>query len=272
MRNPLLFTVSLCVLILAGTGLAITNGTLDTTHDSVGAIIIDASGYDPFIVCSGTLIDDEDGVFLTAAHCSIAVNSWIAAGFFTIDDVYVCFDEDVWATGATWIPVSSLEAHPDYTGKRPLDYDVGVLILDPDDPDDLPAPATLAAEGYLDDLKDDGELKGGPKTVLFTVVGYGTQLAFPPPKVIPTDGKRRVTQTGYLALNKQHLTLLQNQAAGLGGTGYGDSGGPTFWTDGDGDEHLVAVTSWGDPKLVATGITQRVDIETAHEFVEDASD
>ena len=272
MRKRHLLTVSLCVLVLAGSGLAITSGSLDTTHDSVGAIIIDDPEYGPFVVCSGTLVDDENNVFLTAGHCSSTIKGWIAAGYFTMDDVYVCFDDDVWDEDATWVPVSSIDAHPDFTRNATLDYDVAAIVLDPEDGTDLPTPANLAAPGYLDDLKDDGELKGGPKKVLFTVVGYGTQLSFPPPEIVPVDGKRRKTESGYLSLQTLKLFLLQNQSAGFGGSGYGDSGGPVFWTDGDGKEHLVAVTSWGDPKLVATGIYQRADLETVHEFLEDVAD
>jgi hypothetical protein len=36
-------------------------------------------------------------------------------------------------------------------------------------------------------------------------------------------------------------------------------GGPIFWTDGAGNEILVAITSKGDPLCVATGFAYRVD-------------
>jgi secreted trypsin-like serine protease len=44
-----------------------------------------------------------------------------------------------------------------------------------------------------------------------------------------------------------------------GGTCFGDSGGPSFWVDDDGNEIVVAVTSTGDAQCVATGLNYRVD-------------
>jgi secreted trypsin-like serine protease len=40
--------------------------------------------------------------------------------------------------------------------------------------------------------------------------------------------------------------MSQNQATDDGGTCYGDPGGPAFWTEPDGTEILVGITSWGD--------------------------
>jgi hypothetical protein len=67
--------------------------------------------------------------------------------------------------------------------------------------------------------------------------------------------------------------LSQNHATGNGGTGFGDSGGPTFltWTNpdtGEEQEILVAVTSWGDPNLVAMSFSYRVDMERSLAFIQ----
>ena len=67
--------------------------------------------------------------------------------------------------------------------------------------------------------------------------------------------------------------MSQNQATGNGGTGFGGSGGPTFltWTNpdtGEEQEILVAVTSWGDPNLVAMSFSYRVDTEHSLSFID----
>ena len=107
--------------------------------------------------------------------------------------------------------------------------------------------------------------KGGTK---LTVVGYGSRLGAPPPINLDPDGLRRVAYSEYLGLSPDWLVLSQNFATGNGGGGYGDSGGPTFWTAPDGTRVLVAITSSGDPKLVSTGISQRIDISESLEFID----
>jgi hypothetical protein len=84
---------------------------------------------------------------------------------------------------------------------------------------------------------------------------------------------RRFAYSGYLGLNDSWLHLLQNYATGNGGAGFGDSGGPTFWTDSvTGLEILVAVTSWGDPNLVASGFSYRVDTDHSRKFIQGVID
>ncbi len=61
--------------------------------------------------------------------------------------------------------------------------------------------------------------------------------------------------------------MSQNQATGDGGTCFGDSGGPAFWTE-DGDEILVGITSWGDAQCVASGLNYRVDISDTLSFID----
>jgi len=61
--------------------------------------------------------------------------------------------------------------------------------------------------------------------------------------------------------------MLQNLVAGYAGTGPGDSSGPTFYTDAQGNEILVSLTCQGDPNLVAMGVSLRVDTESAQAFL-----
>lgn len=77
---------------------------------------------------------------------------------------------------------------------------------------------------------------------------------------------RRVAVSEYRALLKAWLVMSQNQAAGDGGTSYGDSGGPAFYSD-NGTDIFVGITSWGDIPCVATGINYRVDIPDTLEFI-----
>jgi hypothetical protein len=127
-----------------------------------------------------------------------------------------------------------------------------------------PTPATIAPAGFLDGRKGAHQLA---PTTQFVVVGYGTSLSWPPPRIIPLDGVRKVARSEYRALNKLWLTLSQNPALGNGGTGLHDSGGPTFWVEPDGREILVSITSRGDPKLVATGVTYRIDTADSLSFI-----
>jgi secreted trypsin-like serine protease len=71
----------------------------------------------------------------------------------------------------------------------------------------------------------------------------------------------------YVALTKPWLHLAQRAVFEEGGTCHGDSGGPIFWVDSDGNEIVVAVTSWGDPDCIATGFNYRVDTPDILEWI-----
>jgi hypothetical protein len=67
--------------------------------------------------------------------------------------------------------------------------------------------------------------------------------------------------------------MSQNQALGNGGTGYGDSGGPTFWTNPTtGMKALVAITSRGDVPLVSLGVAFRIDTPEVRDFIDEVCD
>ena len=264
-RWPLVVAV-LGIGLLASVGvLAITWGEPDGEgHPKVGVIVVDGP-RGPFTVCTGTLIAPD--AFLTAGHCAAYLNSRIAAGVFGVDDVYVSFDtDDPAADSGTWHSVSSIDAHPLYgqSPRRDRAFDIAVLVLS--DEITTITPATLPEAGYLDSLRAAGAFQGGVTAAHFTVVGYGSQLRWPPPEIFyGTD--RRVATSGYMSLTAGWLFLSQNQAVGNGGTGYGDSGGPTFYSDPELGDVLVSVTSWGDVNTVATGITQRVDLPEVLSFL-----
>jgi hypothetical protein len=155
-------------------------------------------------------------------------------------------------------------------GADPNRTDIALLILK--DPVTWIAPTTLPTADFLDNLKQAGLLQAGPQGTLLTVVGYGRGLAFPPPENVPAispDGyaHRNVAKTGYLGLNDAWLNTSQNLAAGYGGTAAGDSGGPVFWIDPEGNEHLVAITAWGG-SLIGNGFYYRIDTAESLAFIQ----
>jgi hypothetical protein len=296
-----ILTGAVALLLIAaafgGRAWAITGGQLDgTAHPNVGTVLVFDPDYGRIIPSgSGTLIGER--VFLTAGHVVEPIHSGhdtlLAVSFDPIVDLNGADwqDDTTWPT--TWRRVESYKysyVRGDAHALRPLDdelqhhprtanpneEDIAVLILD--EPVTNIAPATLPAPGLLDYLKKSGQLDAPkPGGTLFTVVGYGRGLDFPPPRFIPAvspDGyaHRNVAETGYVGLNDAWLITLQNPAAGYGGTGEGDSGGPTFWHDpATGKDVLVSITSWGG-SYVGTGFSYRIDTEKSLQFIQSVID
>lgn len=237
---------------------AITWGQLDTEHTNVGAMVVDWPDYGPWQVCSGTLIHPR--VFLTAGHCT---EGWEGTG---VETFWVNFDQDA-LNEATLLDVAQVITHPEYWwGPTSDPHDVGILILA--EPVSGITPANLPDEGFLDRLREEGKLKHGKEKAKFTVVGYGGTLHWPPPEITYED-KRQFSVSEHRALLKAWLRMSQNQATGDGGTCGGDSGGPAFWTEPDGSEILVGITSWGDPNCISTGFNYRVDIPDTLDFIDE---
>lgn len=240
---------------------AITWGELDTEHTNVGAMVVDHPRYGPWQWCSGTLIHSR--VFLTAGHCTADLEA------YGIKKVWVNFDQNA-LNEKTLLDVEEVITHPDYNwGPTSNPHDVGVLILKK--PVKRLTPATLPEPGFLDRLLAEGALRQGSDGAKFTLVGYGGLLDWPPP-VISYDDQRRFAVSEYQALLKAWLRMSQNQATCDGGTCFGDSGGPAFWTEPDGTEILVGITSWGDAVCVATGFNYRVDIPDTLDFIREVID
>ena len=236
---------------------AITWGQPDTEHTNVGAMVVLWSDGNFYQVCSGTLIHER--VFLTAGHCT---SGWEGTG---AQSFWVNFDVDA-LNEPTLLPVEEVVTHPDYYwGPTSNPHDVGALILAKPVPAEI-TPATLPEEGFLDRLKKEGLLGGGADKAKFTLVGYGGTLEWPPPQVYYED-LRQFAVSEYRALLKAWLRMSQNQATDDGGTCGGDSGGPAFWTNQDGSEVLVGITSWGDPNCISTGFNYRVDIPETLDFI-----
>lgn len=275
-RMTVLSVAAALLLSIVSPAAAITWGQPDAGnwYANVGVIMIfwpdaedpDGGEWQPF--CSGTLIDPY--IFLTAGHVSSNLEYLVATG--SIGGISVNFNPDALDLGegeSALHEVLRVETHPDFAWSPASDrHDVGVLIFA--QAVEGITPATVAPTGLLDELKKNNILKKQP---YFAVVGYGGTLSWPPSSPEPRwtfDWQRQFAMSEYLALRPAWLQLSQNQAAGDGGSGPYDSGGPTFWTNPDtGETVLVALVSWGDMQCVATGTNYRVDIPGTDRFLDD---
>ena len=239
---------------LAQTGDATPDGN---GHPNVGAFLLPRADGSLRIICSGTLVTPR--VFLTASHCADAA---LSLGF---PETWVTFDPNFGTD-----PDHNIFRTP-YHGrvilnpayKAPYTNDVSLILLDA--PVSGITPARLAPQGFLDALKDSGAIRD----MSFLNVGYGSAEQLVVPTVGPTfpfDGIRKWTISKFLALDPAFIHLNQNLFQGNSGTGYGDSGGPTFATTASGPV-VISVVSTGDVPCWATSVNARVDTAKARAFL-----
>lgn len=256
--------LALLVLILAVGALpaaAITGGYVDgDTHPNVGLMVADIDG-EPEWRCSGTLVAPR--VFLTAGHCT----GDGATGARVWFDTDLTGNEEYPYGGETSIEGTPVP-HPDYVWGGGDHHDVGVVILD--EAVTGIELATLPDPDLLGQLKKARVLEGGyAEGAYFKSVGYGGTLAGWPPPELAYDRIRRWSESEYVALTQVHLHLFQRAVFGEDGSCFGDSGGPIFWTDAEGKEIVVAVTSTGDMQCIASGLDYRVDIPDILQWIKD---
>jgi Trypsin len=224
---------------------------------NVGALLVDEDGDGTidFFQCSGSLIAPT--VFLTAAHC---------LAFLPADaQFYVSFAPDITPLPSDLIAAEAFHFDPAFIGPPFLGgtdlHDIGVVILPAGSTAGV-TPLALPPLGYLDALAEQGGLRGQ----IFLNVGYGFDATSRGRPQFAFDGVRKVSESPFRALTQYMLGLLMNEnATGLGGDCYGDSGSPKFPEGNTG--LIVAITIWGDRPCRATSWDYRLDTESARAFL-----
>jgi Trypsin len=277
------------LLLTAAPASAITYGQLDDgEHPYVGFMIF----FDPtepgWFSCSGTLLDPT--VFLTAGHCTFNIgNDGEHVATSGGNDVWVTFDDTEVLAGwparadypteeALYIARSGwLNANPDYTkgtafpnpdydnfADFPENHDVGVVVLDDDAP--VSTFGVLAPLGTINEL---AKLPQGRNHALIETVGYGIQSIQPHPQDVETRYKstsRIVSLTGSASkAGNVHTLNNPSKVGGVGGSCFGDSGGPLLVNN---TNQVVAVVSYGF-SLTCHGAdySWRVDTQPSYDFI-----
>jgi hypothetical protein len=181
----------------------------------------------------------------------------------------VTFD-NVYDPGTSVVYPGTLHIHPDYVfpGPNSDPKDLAVVVLD--DPVAGIQPASLPSAGLLDQLANDGALKGQR----FTVVGYGatevtTHEPGSGPPVFGERGTRRYGVSSFSALTPALLRLSQNPSTGGSGACFGDSGGPNFLGAGPSETNIITSVGGlrGDVQCRAMNATYRLDTPSARAFL-----
>jgi len=257
---------------------AVQGGTPDGNgHPNVGLSVFLYHGI-PLWRCTGTMVAAK--VYLTAGHCTgidtdlgVAPDSaqvWFTSGAIPrgthgfdgtpckpTDTGYPCKGE----FSGTPVP------HPGWNGflTQPNTHDIGVVQL-------TQAPnvglSRVAPAGYLDTLAT----QRGRQDVDFTIVGYGVQFERPNLEVAL---RQRFVGTNQLQNLRSHLAggfnliMSDSPGSGTGGSGtcFGDSGGPVFHTDSDGQVWQVAVISYGTKYCHGSSAAFRLDNAQARAFL-----
>lgn len=226
---------------------AIIGGTRDTGHAYVVGV-----GTQTRVFCSGTVIGKR--TVLTAAHC-------VAGG---IKAVFI--GSETSGPNVTKISVETVIRHPSFrsTGGK-LTNDLAILKL--------ATAAPVQPAPLFRGTMDNSPTFVGPK---LTYVGFGDDtLATGPQGETSGLGTKRVT----------HFAIDKVGAGEVGGTTgtiddtmfwysvpgismcHGDSGGPSFFLQ-DGVEHLIGVTSFGDPTCASDGVQARADAPQIAAFIQ----
>jgi secreted trypsin-like serine protease len=238
----------------AQTGDAVIDGN---AHPNVGAFLLPRTDGSLRIICSGSLASPR--VFLTAGHCAYAA---LVRGFtrtYVTFDPYFGLNADHSITSTPY--AGTIINNPTY--KPPYINDTAIILLDK--PVKKITPVTIAPVRFLDGLRAAGTID----ETVYTNVGYGSaeQLVVPGTgPTFPFDGIRKWTISGFYALDPEFIHLNQNLHQGYSGTGYGDSGGPTFVDTANGPVQ-ISVVSTGDVPLYATSVNTRIDTAEVQDWL-----
>lgn len=244
--------------------------------------------------CSGSLLhrDAEKVVILTAAHCTDAWTSAIAAG--TLDSVGVSFDQNNQVNGSTTdatyyvrggVPISFPAKDAPFET-----FDYGLVVFSASAENTLGqtiqerwgalTPVQMAPDkNYVSDLINS--VSNPTRNLSFTAVGYGTGEKFPIPgeETGPADPSGDNTTKfliRYIAEGLMYdahnpvndvLRLSMNIAKGENGTCNGDSGGPIFYQDRTLGRVQVSLVSGGDAVCRATNTGPGFSRQEALDFI-----
>jgi len=268
----ILLTVLVVIALAASPALALVGGELDTAHKNVGAIIVDVSSdpENPVMarLCTATLI--HPWVLVTAAHC---YGMYEKFNDFDYDKVWISFDPDPLSHEETYLDVQVIIPHPDYGGFSVARHDVALVILEEPVPNDLGITfQALPDEGFMDDVI--GSLNGKEERGMqMIIVGYGATELWPQPVLYP-DAFRWVGTVTYMNLLSLEI-VTSNDGPDNVTICYGDSGGPIFHVDQQGNETLVGIHSWDsggescDLDSHETSFKTRLDTADALDFIDD---
>ncbi len=275
MRKGLLVVLVLVAVLAVSVfpALAVTDGTLDGNgHPEVVLLLMEIGGV-PRFRCSGTLLAPR--VLLTAGHCAGEPGEFSGMRVFTESDVQagIGTTNNYPFAGPNSVEAVAWASHPDFTEAQFFLHDVGVVIL-ADPGFVLPAGSygELPSVNQFDSLKT----RRGHNDNTFTAVGYGLQKSYPTPaSFLAHNTRTRYVANPFLIQINGGIVgdfsfLLSNNAYS-GGTCFGDSGGPNFYSSGATETHIVAgVTSFGlNGNCAGTGGVFRMDRQDVQDFIND---
>lgn len=291
MKRLKLMLIGLVVMLFATAAPvgAITYGQPDNgEHPYVGFMIFFDPTEPAWFSCSGTLLDAT--TFLTAGHCTFNIgNDGEHVATSGGNDVWVTFDADDvlagWPARADYPDEQSLyearsawlDANPDYvTGvaypnpaydnfaQFPVNHDVGIVKLD--------EPVAMETYGELAPLHTAEDLAATASKrnyALVETVGYGIQAIQPHPLEVETRYKStsRIVEVNGNASKGGNLHTLNNPSpiGGVGGSCFGDSGGPVLVNN---TNQVIAVVSYGfSGTCHGADYSWRVDTQESYDFI-----
>ena len=297
MRTKLLAVLAVLTLALSAvsSAQAITWGVPDTNNQypNVASVrgYINATNI-ARISCSGSLLykDTQKFVILTAAHCTDAWTSAIAAG--TINSVGVSFDQNnqgITPSGKFYVSGGVPISFP--AKDAPFEtFDYGLVVFAANATNSVGqtiqdrwgalTPVKVAPnKDYVSNLISS--TPNPTQNLTFTAVGYGTGEKFPIPgqQTGPADPSGSNDSTFPVRYIADHLTydahnpvndvlrLSQNIATGDNGTCNGDSGGPIFYQDPTRGRVQVSIVSGGDAVCRATNTGPGFSRQEAFDFL-----